>query len=523
MSWTACPTEIRQEILEYLRDFKCRLYDEPDVRRQRREAKTASQSTYASVCREWNHFFEAANFHRLIINQDDIDTFGKLMVKGREQHPRAVDLRWIWLRLDLPTYDCTRCGEPESPKEVRASKQIFTRSLRRLFNILSRFDASHPGITFELSADSPSLVYHYAQEVDSISRDTAWKAADEEGLTDTVLEDQHHNWEDGFRGPISDDAAMRITGSPSGLGFTERQTPRTSELPNVSVIKAFMIRAQCYRYFAVREGLEHIIKACPELRDLTYETWKALNTAQLNRQLVRVRDWEYLISDVFKDCGSLRKVSLFEGASRCNLDADEANWTWGDPAPGLGTALAEKSRGLEELYVNNLVDGNEFFGEFRSEVPTPKYETMMQWSNLRRVSLFTQLLQRENFDDSIKAGGRAARNMPQLEFMELWYTGEDFQYVFTYHTAKHLHDKHKLGLRISWGGRLSRDTLAIWRESVSDRVGGMGLRLVRQERGFKALQGRDEFCSLVLKGDVLTTTTRQQIENRSFLKKSDFA
>jgi hypothetical protein len=188
----------------------------------------------------------------------------------------------------------------------------------------------------------------------------------------------------------------------------------------------------------------------------------------------------------------------------------------------LGVALAERSRDLEELYVNNLVDANEFFSEFRGDVPTVKSEKM-QWSNLRCVSLFTQLLCREGFEDQIRIAGRGASNMPQLEFMELWYTGREWQCIFAYRTSQHLHDTHKLRLRSSWGGRLDPGRVAVWRKAVGHRGGGMGFEVIRQESSFKFPKGRDEFCALVLKGEVLTWTTRRQIANRSIHKNSNFS
>jgi hypothetical protein len=129
-------------------------------------------------------------------------------------------------------------------------------------------------------------------------------------------------------------AAMRITGKAPGLCFAQRHIPRLAELSKVNVIKAFMIRAQCYRHFAVRQGLEHVIKACPELRELAYETWKGLSTELFPGQSLRVREWEHLISDTFKNRRNLRKVSLFEGASRCNPNGNASIWTWDDPAAG---------------------------------------------------------------------------------------------------------------------------------------------------------------------------------------------
>lgn len=50
MSWAILPTEIQQQILEHLRDFKYRLYENPKERRLQRQAKGVSQAAYASVC-----------------------------------------------------------------------------------------------------------------------------------------------------------------------------------------------------------------------------------------------------------------------------------------------------------------------------------------------------------------------------------------------------------------------------------------------------------------------------------------
>ena len=513
MSWASLPTEITVLILNNLIDSKCRQYEDPDVRRRRREFLTGnSQAVYASVCREWNTFFEVANFQKLILHQSDIETFGKLVL-GR---PRASFVRWIWVRIELPTYDCTKCDKSESVEEDKANKFLFTEAIWTLFDILSKFHRSHPGITLELSADSPSLTHHYAHELGWMANDTAWHTNNAARPVLGIVDEAHY-WRDGKRQrPLKSGAALRMTGHPQGLRFDRREpTARhMRDLPKVGVVKALVIRLQCYRHFSITKALDPIIRNLTQLRDLSYECYKGFNIEQVNGHLIRHKENDILLRDTFQSRRTLRKVSIFEATSRCNYLTNDARWTFRTrPWSSLGIDLGKTSKHFEELYINDMVDAKDFFQPFWEGAPNYQ-RTRREWKNLKRLSLYSSLLRPQNYDQQIiVAAARAARKMPQLQFMELWSCDRRWACIFTYTTSENLHDPHKIELRSSWAGQLSEEAVKAWRDVVQQRGTGTGLEANVNGFGERLRHsvGRDVMCALALKGELLTDTSRKQI------------
>uniref|UniRef100_A0A8H7K9M4 F-box domain-containing protein n=1 Tax=Bionectria ochroleuca TaxID=29856 RepID=A0A8H7K9M4_BIOOC len=131
MSWSSLPPELQIEV--------CRMLLEPesnsvsDAGIPDHMTRPRILSTCAVVCQGWQAYFEKENFKRLILHQDDVSRFGKILAR----HQRTSFVRWIWLRIELPTYDCSRCGTPESTDEDVANKYIFTNAVWDLLGTLS--------------------------------------------------------------------------------------------------------------------------------------------------------------------------------------------------------------------------------------------------------------------------------------------------------------------------------------------------------------------------------------------------
>ncbi|KAL6876804.1 hypothetical protein J3F83DRAFT_421770 [Trichoderma novae-zelandiae] len=508
MSWASLSTEIQCLILDHLRDFKCRQYEPPARRRVRREMSGISQAAYASVCREWSNFFERANFERLILHQHDITTLGEVV-------PRCGALiRWIWLRIELPSYDCSLCDQPESVEEDKVNKFLFTDAVWALFGILSQLNESHhPGMTLELSAHSPSLVDHYAQELGCMINDTAWHTLG--GIqSPQSLNDRYHRWWSGQRRRITDAAALRMAGHPQGLRFDMRAPVvkrMNKTLPRVRAVKALVIRGQCYRHLSIPKALDPIIRNLTQLRDLSYECWKGFDTAEIKGRHIRYYENDSLFFDTLKYRRSLRKISIYEGTSRCNENHLRPRLTWRHAAVDFGSALAKASRNLDELYVNDIVEAGDFFRPFWGHDFRERVTRRILWRNLKRISLFAELVPPVSYEGRIQAAGRAACKMPQLQFMELWYCDGHYQCYFSFESSQDARDSHKLELRSSWGGHLSPATVQAWREAVCGRGPAMELDVRGQGVIFDLPKGRDLMCALVLRGAALTNTSRRQI------------
>lgn len=130
---------------------------EPNNKQPTSSWRQHNQSTYATVCREWQYFFERTNFQRLTVHQSDLLELGRIV-----QGQRRMFVKWIWLRLELPEYDCECCNMQESSEEIQSHNIVFTNAIWDLFAILStwekkgEFGVRERGPTLELSAHSPS-------------------------------------------------------------------------------------------------------------------------------------------------------------------------------------------------------------------------------------------------------------------------------------------------------------------------------------------------------------------------------
>lgn len=101
-SWASLPVEIRQIILD--------LVDSPLSRTRDDRLGSPKLARFATVCWEWQAFFEARTFRRLVLDPDSLEDFGAII---RRHDSRLGYIRKLWLRVRLAKYECPQCAEPE--------------------------------------------------------------------------------------------------------------------------------------------------------------------------------------------------------------------------------------------------------------------------------------------------------------------------------------------------------------------------------------------------------------------------
>ena len=428
---------------------------EPNNKQPASPSRQHSQSAYAAVCREWQYFFERINFQRLSIHQSDLLELGRIV-----QGQRRMFVKWIWLRLELPEYDCECCNKQESSKEIRSHNFVFTNALWDLFAILStwgkkgEFGVVERGLTLELSAHSPSDSKHFCKELDSRINDTAWGGS--KGGSEKRHHDRAHGWKRGrqIRRP-GYDAKMRVFGHPNGLKFDLRapSARKMRTLPKVRVVKSLVVRRQFYRAFSVAKALQPIIQCLSQLENFTYEPWRGIVAKGHSGRAIRDMEHHLLFLDVFKYRRGLRRVSIFEDFNhvlhwrrerkRCTL---------------LGKDLARSSRKFEELYASLNVDAKDFFHAFWPG-RDPKEKKRVEWKFLKYLALTSHSLNPWNYDRLVRTAAAAAQRMPQLEVMELWNGGEGHLCIFRY---ERLLERPRIQLLSTWGGQLGTRARACW-------------------------------------------------------------
>ncbi|RFU32270.1 hypothetical protein B7463_g4081, partial [Scytalidium lignicola] len=463
-------------------------------------------SAYATVCREWQYFFERRNFRTLTLHQSDLPEFNSIV-----QGQRRFFLQWIWLRLELPEYDCRLCNKPESTVEINRNNSIFTNALWDLFAILSTWqkkrEFDEKGLTLELSAHSPSDSKHLFKELDSRINDTAW-SRNEDGYKEQP-HDPTHGWGDGLRVQwISEGDKMRVFGHPDGLKFNLRaQSARKMRtLPKLRLVKTLVIRRQFYRAFSVSKALQPIIKSLTQLENFTYEAWRGINTKHYSGRKTRDDENNILFLDVFKYRRSLRKVAIFEDYIESDDEETELE-TEPERNTLLGEDLARSSRNFEDLHASINVDAKDFFYAFWPGA-NPKYKNEVKWKNLKYLSLTSLFLNPADYNQLIQTAALAAQRMPQLEVMELWNGGEGYACIFRYERRI---NQPRIQLLSTWLGQLGTQEKESWRIVASEHSDYHELQTEQIHLETDLMEGYISVLSyLVLKGRLLNAISLQQ-------------
>lgn len=107
-SWTSLPAEIRRKILSQV--------SLPASRTGHEGLGSPKVARFTAVCREWQVFFESCTFRRLVLNPDSLGEFDAIV---KRHDARLGYIRKLWLRVQLPRYECPDCDETEDDATQR--------------------------------------------------------------------------------------------------------------------------------------------------------------------------------------------------------------------------------------------------------------------------------------------------------------------------------------------------------------------------------------------------------------------
>lgn len=410
-SWERLPGELKLIIVGHVvESFK--------------QIQSPKLSACAAVCREWQHLFEAETFSDLTLHQSDVSEFADL-VQGR----RRPLLRWLWLRLELTEYDCKECRVRETIAEDRANKFISTNAVWELFDTLSDWKKKdsvttmRQGLTFEISAHSPSDLRHAGPKMRRRINDKGWMGA---MCPEQLIQRSTRASGDGPR-KCTSHHKPRPFGELTGLRFDMRAQPvkRLKTLPCVRVVDTFLIRRQCLRYFSVPKALQPIIQSLTQLKHLRYEHWGAPSSG-IGFAWLKVRDEEHalLFDEVLQSKKTLRSVACYGDMTHAKLCSRRT------PRHSLARALVKPSQRLEELHFAHNVDAMDFFFYIVTDNPNP--DKGAKWKRLERISLTSAWLRPPGYQHLILRAATVAQRMPKLQRMELWHTDTWSSCIFQY-------------------------------------------------------------------------------------------
>lgn len=497
-SWRVLPFELMTMIIEML--------TWPGASLTSAHEQTAL-APYSNVSRQWQSLVEPVQFKLLILDVPDILDFGKIVIG-----PRMAYVQHIWLRLELPTYDCQSCQTEESKDEIQSHNLTYTNAICDLFEILSSPSWHNTGgITLELSAHSPSDMTHFGKDLKMRISDTAWEKGDEGPDRPPILthSDPLHGWLHGrkCRLTLPAGAKHRLFGHAHGLGFDrdaasvrrmDRNCPRSAlsvaSSSDVSSIGRSAPAGAWQEYFAV-------------CRD-----WKALHTSRgaallatfvgpMASLLPRTRPTRRMLS-----CCTERGPASpgIPTTSICSARCWEADLV-SEGSPSSRTSTMCSMRPLHDpgphpssitLQVLWLVISQGRVETLRSctrrRTSTPRAFSALArtlggdpsefsgWKDLKYLPLTCMhvvgsVLVANGDDTVIRLAATRAELMPQLEIMELWGRwGPGTASIFRFERRGR---RPKIQLLSTEFGHISKQETACWQGVVDRLYPGLGIRL----------------------------------------------
>ncbi|KAH7328036.1 hypothetical protein B0I35DRAFT_506579 [Stachybotrys elegans] len=417
-SWASLPSEVRQTILGLVSS---------SVSEKHHNSLDQKAATLATVCWEWQSFFEALIFRRLVVDPDSLGDFDVII---RRRDIRLGYIRKLWLRVQLSSYECPRCDEPEDEATQLRNNTIFTDCIHSLLGTLKLWDpARHgpEGLALMLSACSPSDTEHRFSRCE-IKDDYPFHYAEDLGCVPGIVQfhrgniDAYQNYFNHRDTPTPwlQGHAKRMRGTPLLLlPRSEKEGRFISDygsLPAVPIIKGLVIRRQFRRDLDIRS-----------LSCLLGQSFTALEWFRLERTISptpRAQTaydrgiLEYLLPSLPK---TLHRFSL----TQWEIPRRERVFV-----SGLGE---QNEEGMPPFSPDSMAHEMAKLSQ-RVEHFCPPWQ--MDSAAFLRSIIELGDRSRHEFESLVILAAEAALSLPQLQVLELWGTclhgGESRAYIFRY-------------------------------------------------------------------------------------------
>ncbi|EEU44610.1 uncharacterized protein NECHADRAFT_84563 [Fusarium vanettenii 77-13-4] len=379
VGWNDMAYELRLKVYEWV------LEDHPHP--------PGSLTDYSLVSKEWQQFFEKEIYRHITVERRDFRAFYRII--HRQKHL----VKYIWLRIELPRYECDVCTHRLLQQASQNDHLELRRSLMGLFTILQDWDEDGASdIKLEISVWSRSDFDHTFREDVYIDSDfnLICELDRPEGPCDET-----------FREMDGENMWRR----PYGLGIQ----PNIDDLPRVRAITGLLVRRQTRCNIGI-PTIQQILDGLPKLKEIFYEPRrKYYLDPYINTRL------GYADLALLRLPGTLRRVVIFEDFNEAHEKhiLNRALWVQSQPrvrSPNseVGIAMAHLSLSLEKLSVSYITNATQFFNACKSH---------WVWYNLRELALTTNLMYSMTPETCklIVRAGQVAMKMPKLHFMELWH------------------------------------------------------------------------------------------------------
>ncbi|EGR48441.1 uncharacterized protein TRIREDRAFT_107866 [Trichoderma reesei QM6a] len=458
-SWTRLPVELRQKILNFVGSpFSGRQYD---------GLASPKLAPFATVCREWQVFFETCTFRRLVLDPDSLARFDTII---RRRDSRLGYIRKLWLRIKLSTYNCPDCNYPEDVVTQNLNNGIFTDCILSLLGTLKLWvPARHgaQGLVLMLSVSSPSDTAHWFSRCE-MKDNYPFHYAEDLGLSPGMVEFHQANTAHPFiqgvhRGdsmPWHNGHFKRLHGTPLRLvrrGKRGRFISQHRSLPAVPMVKGLVMRRQFRREIHVGSLSCLLARSFVALEWFCFERTLCLKPrhqltfdqgtyVMCSHTLQRLSDETDALSSGFQSrlLPSLPKTLRQFSFTQWDIPRKERNPTHGNGGPGLSLhaqanllrKMAKVSQRLEQLCPPWQMDAGAFLQSIIELGESPETVESSLKRIILRCSLSSSQTSSMEFGSLVLLAAKTALSLPQLEVFELWGTYLDEHdssaYIFRY-------------------------------------------------------------------------------------------
>ncbi|KAF4463154.1 hypothetical protein FALBO_10032 [Fusarium albosuccineum] len=449
------PPEIQVCILERLM--------EPD---EKSNGPKYYRSICASVCKGWQQIIERRTFRHLTLQPSDITEFARLAHPSRRGCIKHI-------LLEIPVKSSSDIW-PHNPYQTHEENNAgFTRAVQRLWEVLSTWRGHHIALEFGIYSSFELRVNSGACE----NTREAYSKFLEYGPSGVALPDLHLEQLKWFQRPPSDIAALDIWNwrnwSLLGHGPLEfddsklvddgDQVPHHFILPEAEAITHLLMRRRYFRNISAK-AWSQIFKAAPCLEAIHIERWcygrrqndrewdndSAFLGHELPSSLKQFSFYEELSTDYHQRPGKMR-------SRRSNLKLLEA--------------MAKSTHHLEHLSISFAFDARNFF----------QPNLQLNWDSLITISLTSNILVLRSNDmvnELLQRAAQAAKKMPKLKILELWYCKTGEAGIFRYEKFDRFSSVIWQG---TWTFTLSETAKQAWDEGFNDsdrELFGLGVSVI---------------------------------------------
>ncbi|KAK2590068.1 hypothetical protein QQS21_012256 [Conoideocrella luteorostrata] len=410
-SWLDLPPEMRIEILNLVSQ----------------DSQHHQLSLYATVCSEWQYFFETITFRHLLVDSTALEDFSRIM-SGKNAR-RTGNLRHMLFLIVLPRYSCPSCHELESRFEIYRNNRIFTTAVEVLLGMLSTWvpRGRSGGLTLELGIKSPSDTRHYYRDITMYNNYPfrSWDNLDEtidmtfyhmSPKLYSVIDarPKHaHSARLALRRPEGFHAAGRFLGS-----LLQFQGLKNSHLPRVKVINSLLIRHQFKRQMSPLALAKLVHESLVHITSFRLERWCRITNEEEEKYL---KDFRHLLSFMPESLESFHyfaeNLKRPTPAQTKPLSAMELLYGYGHPFKEI--SVVEPSGTENWLAEMQRISAN---------APT-KPLLPAQWHKLERICFRSGILRHDNdlglINRLLLLTAPVAEKLPNLRSLEIFNTSTD--------------------------------------------------------------------------------------------------